>query len=73
MYIPAYDGKNFRKAVGIEVGNLPYEQLYNLKEDRGQQNNLATAKPEKLFEIKQLFISLRGEDYQKGVKEVVFQ
>jgi arylsulfatase A-like enzyme len=73
LYIPAYDGKNFRKAVGIEVGNFPYEQLYNLKEDRGQQNNLATAKPEKLFEIKQLFISLRGEDYQKGVKEVVFQ
>jgi len=73
LYIPAYDGKNFRDAVGIEVGNFPYEQLFNLKEDKGQQNNLAESNTQKLTEMKETFISLRGEDYQKGVKEVVFK
>ena len=73
LYIPAYEGTNFRKAVGIEVGNFPYEQLYNLKEDNGQQNNLAKSNPKKLNEMKEIFISLRGKDYQKGVKEVVFK
>ena len=73
LYIPAYKGENFRKAVGIEVGNFPYEQLYNLKEDSAQQNNLAEINTEKLIEMKQTFIKLRGKSYQKGVKEVVFQ
>jgi arylsulfatase A-like enzyme len=73
LYIPAYKGENFRKAVGIEVGNLPVEQLYNLTKDKDQQNNLAKSNTQKLSEMKQLFISLRGENYQKGVKEVVFQ
>lgn len=73
LYIPAYEGKNFREEVGIEVGNLPYEQLYNLKEDKEQKNNLAESNPEKLKEMKATFISLRGKDYTKGVKEVVFK
>tara|TARA_R110002126_G_scaffold290897_1_gene449377 strand:- start:3134 stop:4687 length:1554 start_codon:yes stop_codon:yes gene_type:complete len=73
LYIPAYSGKNFRKAVGIEVGNFPYEQLYNLKEDKAQQKNLAETDTQKLGEMKQTFINLRGENYQKGVKEVVFE
>jgi hypothetical protein len=55
------------------VGNFPFEQLYNLKEDRGQQNNLAKTNLKKLTKMKAIFISLRGENYQKGVKEVVFQ
>lgn len=73
LYIPAYEGKNFREEVGIEVGNLPYEQLYNLKEDIAQQNNLAEVKPEKLAEMKSIFINLRGNNYKQGVKEVVFK
>ena len=59
--------------MGIEVGNFPYEQLYNVLEDKGQQNNLAKTNPKKLLEMKEIFIKLRGEDYQIGVKEVVFQ
>ena len=73
IYIPAYEGRNFREEVGIEVGNLPNEQLYNISEDAGQQHNLALSNPEKLLEMKQLFEKLRGKDYTKGVKEVVFQ
>ena len=72
LYIPAYEGKNFREEVGIEVGNLPHEQLYNLKEDKGQQNNLAETNTQKLVEMRQLFIELRGKDYKKDVKEVIF-
>lgn len=73
VYIPAYKGKNFREKVGIEVGNFPYEQLYNIKEDEGQQNNLAESNPEKLKELKLIFQNLRGKDYKKGVKEVKFR
>ncbi|WP_088323993.1 sulfatase family protein [Polaribacter tangerinus] len=73
LYIPTYSGKNFRKAVGIEVGNFPYEQLYNLKEDKAQQKNLAETDTQKLVEMKQTFINLRGENHRKGVKEVVFE
>ena len=73
LYIPAYKGKNFREKVGIEVGNFPFEQLYNLKEDLGQQNNLAESNSEKLTEMKATFQKLRGLDFQKGVKEVVFR
>lgn len=73
LYIPAYSGKNYREEVEIEVGNFPYEQLYNLKEDIRQQNNLAKSNQEKLEELKMQFLRLRGDDYTIGVKEVVFQ
>ncbi|MCL7762973.1 arylsulfatase [Polaribacter sp. Z014] len=73
VYIPAYKGKNLREKVGIEVGNFPYEQLYNVKEDKGEQNNLAKSNPEKLTEMKAIFGKLRGIDYTKGVKEVEFR
>ncbi|UMB61715.1 arylsulfatase [Lutibacter sp. A80] len=73
VYIPSYKGENFREKVGIEVGNFPYEQLYNVKEDKGQQNNLAESNPEKLLELKNIFEKLRGKDYKTGVKEVQFR
>ncbi|QRM89504.1 sulfatase-like hydrolase/transferase [Lacinutrix sp. WUR7] len=73
LMIPPYKGKNFREKVGIEVGNLPEFQLYNLKEDAGQQNNLAKSNPEKLEELLQIFESLRGEGYDRNVKEVIFR
>ena len=73
VYIPDYKGKNFREKVGIEVGNFPYEQLYNVTEDKGQQNNLAASNLEKLSEMKAIFGKLRGIDYTTGVKEVQFR
>ena len=73
IMIPPYNGKNFREKVGIEVGNLPEFQLYNLKNDLAQQNNLATSNPEKLEELLQIFESLRGKDYDRNVKEVIFR
>ena len=73
LYIPAYEGRNVREEVGIEVGNFPFEQLYNLAKDKSQQNNLANANPEKRNEMKTLFEKLRGKDYTIGVKEVRFE
>jgi arylsulfatase A-like enzyme len=73
LYIPAYEGKNFREEVGIEVGNFPFEQLYNLAKDKSQENNLAASNPEKRNEMKALFEKLRGTDYTVGVKEVQFE
>ncbi|MBJ2173615.1 arylsulfatase [Aureibaculum sp. A20] len=73
LMIPPYKGKNFREKVGIEVGNMPEFQLYNLKEDVGQQNNLAISNPEKLAEMTKIFELLRGVDFEKGVKEVIFR
>jgi arylsulfatase A-like enzyme len=73
LYIPAYEGKNFREEVGIEVGNFPFEQLYNLAKDKSQENNLAASNAEKRNEMKALFEKLRGTDYTVGVKEVQFE
>ena len=73
VYIPSYEGKNFRDEVGIEVGNQPYEQLFNIVKDPSQEHNLAEIEVKKLNELKQKFIELRGENYKEGVKEVVFQ
>ena len=38
-------------------------QLYNLKEDIEQQNNLAPLMPSKLQEMLTAFEAIRGEDY----------
>lgn len=46
--------------VNIELGNDKEFQLYNLKEDISQQNNLADSNPEKLKELVDEFKALRG-------------
>ena len=73
LMIPAYKGVNFREKVGIEVGSFPEFQLYNLREDVGQQNNLAKTNPKKLAEMIQEFEALRGKDYSLNVKDIKFR
>lgn len=51
VMIPPYKGSPINKYVNIEVGNAEDYQLYNLKEDIGQENNLAKSNPEKLQEM----------------------
>lgn len=50
VLIPPHKGAAKNKLVDIELGNAMQYQLYNLKEDIGQQNNLAKTKLEKLEE-----------------------
>ena len=73
LMIPAYKGVNFREKVGIEVGSFPEFQLYNLREDVGQQNNLAKTNPKKLAEMIQESEALRGKDYSLNVKDIKFR
>ena len=65
VMIPPYKGPAKQTQVNIELGNSKEFQLYNLKEDIGQQYNLAISEPEKLQEMIKTFESLRGIESQK--------
>jgi len=69
IMIPPYKGEAVLSEVNIEVGNSVDFQLYNLKEDVGQQNNLASTRAELLKEMISDFESIRGNDY-KNVEQV---
>ncbi len=53
-FIPANDGISFDALVAIETGNSTEPQLYNLKDDVGEKNNLAKKYPEKVAELSKL-------------------
>ncbi|WP_254712787.1 arylsulfatase [Polaribacter sp. AHE13PA] len=61
LMIPPYKGNKFNKKVNIDVGIRPEFQLYNLKKDVGQEQNLAATNPEELAELIKVYESLRGE------------
>jgi hypothetical protein len=54
------------------LGNNKKYQLYNLKEDIGQQNNLAESNPEKLSEMITAFKNIRGKT-PKNIKKLVLK
>ncbi len=66
VMIPPYEGPERIEDVNIEIGKSKEHQLYNLKEDIGQQHNLAESNKEKLQEMLKTFESLRGKDYKKA-------
>jgi len=68
LFIPAYKGPAINEKVNIELGSSMEPMLFNLIEDLEQQNNLAASNPEKLKEMREAFIQLRGEDYKKTQK-----
>ncbi|WP_310378853.1 arylsulfatase [Flavobacterium sp.] len=59
--IPPYNGLAVNNDVNIELGNNKEYQLYNLKEDIGQENNLAKSNPEKLNEMIDSYVKIRGK------------
>lgn len=63
LMIPPYKGPSLITDVNIEPGNSMEFQLYNLKEDIGQQHNVAKENPEKLKECFEIFKELRGKGY----------
>ncbi len=65
VMIPPYSGPATNQSVNIELGNAPQYQLYNLKEDIGQQKNLAESAPEKLQEMIKTYEGIRGTGTQK--------
>ena len=60
-YIPAGPGAAINKQVNIELGNDLKPQLYNLKKDAGEKNNLAYQHPEIVEKLMQKLKELRGE------------
>lgn len=50
-YITPNNGVAYNRLVGIETGNSTDPQLYNLKEDISEKNNLASRYPEKVKEM----------------------
>jgi len=67
--IPPYEGPAINTQVNIELANAEGYQLYNLKDDLGQQNNLADSNIAKLDELIALFEKIRG-DATKNVQEL---
>ncbi|MCC5929462.1 MAG: arylsulfatase [Cyclobacteriaceae bacterium] len=65
IMIPPYKGPAVNTMVNIELGNDNNYQLYNLKDDIGQRNNLADTEPELLAELIARFEALRGAEYGK--------
>lgn len=68
IMIPPYKGKAVNTYVNIELGNSNSYQLYNLKKDIGQQNNLAESNSDKLNEMITAFETIRGKEYSKTQK-----
>ncbi|MEJ5960940.1 sulfatase family protein [Pedobacter immunditicola] len=56
-YIPVNKGLAINKLVNIETGNSPEPQLYDLKNDLGEKNNLAAKFPKKVKELANLLAS----------------
>ena len=63
VLIPPYDGPQKLLNKGIETGNSKQFQLYNLKEDPHQDQNLAQSNQEKLKELIINFQAIRGSGY----------
>lgn len=53
-YIAPSNGTPYMKLTDTETGNLSEDQLYDLKNDIGEKNNVASKYPEKVAELKQL-------------------
>ena len=51
-YISPSDGQAYQALTNTELGNNKNPQLYNLKEDIGEKNNLAEILPNKVIELK---------------------
>lgn len=65
VLIPPYKGPAVQTQVNIELGNSKEFQLYNLREDIGQHNNLAKSNPEKLLEMIKTYETIRGTKFQE--------
>lgn len=53
-YIEPGNGASYNKLTNIELGNDTLPQLYNLKNDIGEKNNLYLDNPDKLNELKNI-------------------
>jgi len=62
-YITPNKGAAVARLTGIELGNASVDQLYNIKEDIGEQKNIANKNPKKVKELKELLLKINGKSY----------
>lgn len=62
IMIPPYPGPAVAKNVNIELGNSKQYQLYNLKDDIGEKQNLAATNPDKLEEMIAVYEGIRSPE-----------
>jgi arylsulfatase A-like enzyme len=60
-YIEPSKKPKINRKVNIELGNDSIPQLYNLKEDLGEKNNIAAEHPEKVEELAALLKKIRND------------
>jgi arylsulfatase A-like enzyme len=60
-YIEPNNGPRINRNVNIELGNDPEAQLYNLKTDIGEKNNIASQNPDKLQELSTLLNKIKTD------------
>lgn len=60
-YIEPSGGAKIARYVNIELGNDPQPQLYNLKNDIGEKNNLAAEHPEIVKELAALLDKIKSD------------
>lgn len=58
-YITPNNKRAFNANTGVETGNFPAEQLYNLKKDVGEKYNVAEQYPQKVQKLKEILNSER--------------
>ncbi|OUO50451.1 arylsulfatase [Parabacteroides sp. An277] len=61
-YIRPSNGAAYNQLTNTELGNDKQEQLYDLKQDIGEKNNVAEQYPEKVAELKQIL----EQEMEKG-------
>ena len=65
-YITPNKGASFMRLTQTETGNAPIEQLYNLKKDRGEKNNLAEQYPEKVEKLKAILEQEKAKGFRQS-------
>ena len=59
-YIEPSQGAKYNKNTNTETGNDPAPQLYNLRDDIGERNNVAPQHPDKVKELAPALDKIRG-------------
>ncbi|MCX6326698.1 MAG: arylsulfatase [Bacteroidia bacterium] len=63
-YIEPSNADSYNRLVNIELGNNPQPQLYNLKTDLGEKNNVASTTPKIVKELSKLLEEIKGKGFQ---------